>query len=70
MLWGEVFAQHINYEGLARKLDVPADYLQEYVNSSHYRVFQTWLEKDERETPEEIAEIYLKLSIISPVQKF
>jgi len=39
------------------------------VNSSHYRVFQTWLEKDERESPEEIAEIYLKLSIISPVNK-
>lgn len=70
MLWGEVFAQHINYDGLAKKLNVPADYLREYVNSSHYRVFQTWLEKDERETPEEIAEIYLKLSVISPMQKF
>jgi hypothetical protein len=40
------------------------------VNSSHYRVFQTWLEKDKRESPEEIAEIYLKLSVISPVKKF
>lgn len=69
MLWEEVFAQHINYEGLARKLDVPADYLKEYVNSSHYRVFQTWLEKDERETPEEVAEIYLKLSVISPLNR-
>ena len=69
MLWGEVFAQHTNYAGLAKKLDVPADYLREYVNSSHYRVFQTWLEKDERESPEEIAEIYLKLSVISPLNK-
>ena len=69
MLWEEVFAQHINYEGLARKLDVPADYLKEYVNSSHYRVFQTWLEKDDRETPEEVAEIYLKLSVISPLNR-
>ena len=69
MLWGEVFAQHINYAGLAKKLDVPADYLREYVNSSHYRVFQTWLEKEERESPEEIAEIYLKLSVISPLNK-
>lgn len=69
MLWEEVFAQHINYAGLAKKLDIPADYLREYVNSSHYRVFQTWLEKDKRESPEEIAEIYLKLSVISPVRK-
>ena len=69
MLWEEVFAQHINYAGLARKLDVPEDYLREYVNSSHYRVFQTWLEKEERESPEEVAEIYLKLSVISPVNK-
>ena len=69
MLWEEVFAQHINYAGLAKKLDVPADYLREYVNSSHYRVFQTWLEKDERETPEEVAEIYLKLSVISPLNR-
>ena len=69
MLWEEVFAQHINYAGLAKKLDVPADYLREYVNSSHYRVFQTWLEKDERESPEEIAGIYLKLSVISPLNK-
>ena len=53
MLWEEVFAQHINYNGLAKKLDIPADYLREYVNSSHYRVFQTWLEKDERESPED-----------------
>ena len=69
MLWEEVFAQHINYAGLARKLDVPEYYLREYVNSSHYRVFQTWLEKEERESPEEVAEIYLKLSVISPVNK-
>lgn len=69
MLWGGVFTQHINYAGLAKKLDVPADYLREYVNSSHYRVFQTWLEKDERETPEEMAEIYLKLSVISPLNR-
>ena len=69
MLWGEVFAQHINYAGLARKLDVPEDYLKEYVNSSHYRVFQTWLEKDSRESPEEIAEICLKLGVICPLNK-
>lgn len=69
MLWGEVFTQHINYQGLAQKLDVPADYLREYVNSSHYRVFQTWLEKDERESPEDMAEIYLKLSVISPMNQ-
>jgi len=69
LLWNEVFSQHINYAGLARKFSVPEDYLREYVNSSHYRVFQTWLEKDQRETPEEMTEIYLKLSVISPLNK-
>ncbi len=68
-LWSNVFSQHVNYDGLAKKLDVPSEYLKECVNSSHYRVFQTWLEKEERESPEEIAKIYLKLSIISPLNK-
>lgn len=69
MLWENVFAQHVNYEGLAKIVDIPAAYLKEYVNSSHYRVAQIWLEKDTRETPEELAEIFLKLSIISPLNR-
>ncbi len=69
MLWEDVFAQHVNYDGLAKILGTPAIYLKECVNSSHYRIAQTWLEKEERETPEELAEIFLKLSIISPLKK-
>lgn len=66
MLCGEIFNPHINYAGLAKMMDVPEDYLREYVNSSHYRVFQTWLEKDDRESPEELTNLYLKMSVISP----
>ncbi len=66
MLWKEVFSAKFSGELVRPYFSVPPEYVVSYVKSSHFSVFETWLEKEDRELPEEIARIILDLSIIAP----
>ncbi|HJJ34608.1 MAG TPA: TetR/AcrR family transcriptional regulator [Methanocorpusculum sp.] len=67
-LWHDVFAEKLVTVALQDSFAVPLEYLLAYVNASHFNVFLTWIQKtdQERESPEEIARIILKISLLSP----
>ncbi len=67
-LWHDVFAEKLVTVALQDSFSVPLDYLLAYINASHFNVFLTWIQKEkpERESPEEIARIILKISLLSP----
>lgn len=67
MMWQNIFennrANHIKQENLL----VPKEYLISYIISAHIGVIQEWLEKEVRETPEEMAEILINLTFRGPL---
>jgi AcrR family transcriptional regulator len=67
-LWHDVFAEKLVTVALQDSFSVPLEYLLAYINASHFNVFLTWIQKEEpeRESPEEIAAIILKISLLSP----
>ena len=64
IIWQNIFEQttHIKQENLL----VPKEYLISYVISAHIGVIQEWLEKEVRETPEEMTQILINLSFRGP----
>ncbi|MDO9523014.1 MAG: TetR/AcrR family transcriptional regulator C-terminal domain-containing protein [Methanocorpusculum sp.] len=67
-LWHDVFAEKLVTVALQDSFSVPLEYLLAYINASHFNVFLTWIQKEgpERESPDEIARIILKISLLSP----
>ncbi len=49
-----------------KNLLVPPEYLISYIGSAHLGVIQQWLNKDQKESPQEIARIISTLSINGP----
>lgn len=65
-LWHDVFAEKLVTVALQDSFSVPLEYLLAYINASHFNVFLTWIQKEDRESPEEMARIILKISLLSP----
>ncbi len=68
-LWHDVFAEKLVTVALQDSFSVPLEYLLAYINASHFNVFLTWIQKEERESPDEIAGIILTISLLSPYRR-
>lgn len=68
----ELARQNIFKENTAAQIKnenllAPKEYLISYISSAHIGVIQEWLAKKVRETPEEMAEILINLSLRGPL---
>lgn len=67
LMWRNIFEKDNPLHIKQKDLLVPKEYLISYIISAHIGVIQEWLEKEVRETPEEMAEILINLSFRGPL---
>lgn len=67
MIWQNIFEKDNPLHLKQKDLLVPKEYFISYIISAHIGVIQEWLEKEVRETPEEMAEILINLSYRGPL---
>ena len=67
IIWSNMFEKELSVHIKKDNLLVPGDYLVIYLISAHLGVIQHWLEKEQRETPREMASILYHLSFRGPL---
>lgn len=67
IIWSNLFEKELSVHIKKDNLLVPGDYLVIYLISAHLGVIQHWLEKEQRETPREMASILYHLSFRGPL---
>lgn len=67
IIWSNLFEKELSVHIKKDNLLVPGDYLVIYLISAHMGVIQHWLEKEQRETPQEMASILYHLSFRGPL---
>ena len=67
IIWSNLFEKELSVHIKKDNLLVPSDYLVIYLISAHLGVIQHWLEKEQRETPREMASILYHLSFRGPL---
>lgn len=67
IIWSNLFEKELSVHIKKDNLLVPSDYLVIYLISAHLGVIQHWLEKEQRETPQEMASILYHLSFRGPL---
>jgi len=67
VLWSNIFEKELSVHIKKDNLLVPSEYLITYILSAHLGVVQHWLEKDQRESPQQMASILYRLSFFGPI---
>lgn len=66
IMWSNAFEKELFIHIKKENILVPSEYLITYLISAHLGIIQHWLEKDRRESPQEMAFILYRLSFYGP----
>ena len=67
VLWSNIFEKELSFHIKKDNLLVPGEYLITYIISAHLGVVQHWLEKDQRESAQQMASTLYRLSFFGPI---